>query len=396
MRILKLRTKFLVAFAALGMLASGEAQTLYRAGDIVADFTLTERGTGKVVSLSDFEGKIVFLEWFTHWCPFCQAAAAVVKPGVVDQFANGNQHGVPVLHVSVNLQAGAETQTQNFINFYKLGYVAEDFNRAVANRFATGGQPIFAIINGVANSPSHKQYELVYSHLGFGNLNAPIASFQAAINSVRAGVAEVAPSIELGPVGQRVASGSQVEFSVVVSDVSGVSYQWRRNAEPIPDSNSAVFRIEGATIEDAGTYDVVVTRSSLHATSGAAELVVIESLADYLRRFEVPEWLAAPEADADGDGYANVLEYLLRSDPGDVGRVPYVDWRLPQGNLSIAYDAGVVIGYALRVQFSRLPSFADLVEVDLSEGKSGAATVVDSPLYMDDGSVFARLLAREN
>ena len=42
------------------------AQT-YNVGDTVGDFTLNEHGTGRAVRLSDFEGKIVFLEWFAWW-----------------------------------------------------------------------------------------------------------------------------------------------------------------------------------------------------------------------------------------------------------------------------------------------------------------------------------------
>lgn len=43
------------------------AQTMYRTGDQIEDFTLTNRETGEPLMLSDFEGKIVFLEWFAWW-----------------------------------------------------------------------------------------------------------------------------------------------------------------------------------------------------------------------------------------------------------------------------------------------------------------------------------------
>jgi len=43
------------------------AQTMYRAGDQIEDFTLTNRDTGEPLRLSDFDGKIVFLEWFAWW-----------------------------------------------------------------------------------------------------------------------------------------------------------------------------------------------------------------------------------------------------------------------------------------------------------------------------------------
>ena len=160
----------------------------YQEGDIVENFTLTNRETGQPVSLYDLEGKIIFMEWFAYWCPFCQAAAADVEPGIVEYYRDrgGNPNGVEVMHVALNLERNNSSSTNNFINFYNFSFVLEDTSRVVANRFAAGGQPIFAIINGVANSSSHEQWELVYSHLGYGDLTQPISTFRNEINSVEA------------------------------------------------------------------------------------------------------------------------------------------------------------------------------------------------------------------
>ena len=43
------------------------AQATYSEGDLVEDFTLVNRTTGEPLSLSDFEGSIIFLEWFAWW-----------------------------------------------------------------------------------------------------------------------------------------------------------------------------------------------------------------------------------------------------------------------------------------------------------------------------------------
>lgn len=81
-----------------------EAQR-YTAGDIVENFTLINRANGEEVSLYNMEGKIIFLEWFAWWCPFCKAAAADVGPGIIDYYdiRDGNPAGVPVMHVGLNL-----------------------------------------------------------------------------------------------------------------------------------------------------------------------------------------------------------------------------------------------------------------------------------------------------
>lgn len=162
----------------------------YAEGDIVENFTLINRATGEPVSLYDFEGKVIFLEWFAYWCPFCQAAAAEIGPNLIEYYESrgGNSDGVEFMHVALNLQRNAENSTQSFIDFYRLPFVLNDFDREVANRFQNGGQPIFAIINGVANSPSNQLWELVYTRLGYGDLSQPITEFRQAVNSVRAAV----------------------------------------------------------------------------------------------------------------------------------------------------------------------------------------------------------------
>jgi len=184
----------------LGISLSGSALPLhaatYQVGEIVQDFTLTDRATRQPMKLSDFEGKIVFLDWFAWWCPFCQAAAPQLLEGIDRHYATegGNPAGIPVVHVGVNLQPGAERQTQTFVDRAGLELVLEDFDRRVASKFASSGQPIFAIINGVANSPSHRQWELVYSQLGYGQTQFPIEAFRSAIDAIQKPVAVAGPA----------------------------------------------------------------------------------------------------------------------------------------------------------------------------------------------------------
>ncbi len=169
--------------------APGLHGAAYRVGDGVEDFSLVNRATRQPIQLTDFAGKIVVLEWFAWWCPFCQAAAPQLRDGVGLHYKSrgGNPAGIEVVHVGINLQSGQESQTQNFVNRAGLDVVLEDFNRSLANRFfPTGGQPLFAIINGVTNSPSHRPWELIYARQGYGQTTFPIADFRAAIDAVEA------------------------------------------------------------------------------------------------------------------------------------------------------------------------------------------------------------------
>lgn len=200
----------------------------YKTNDIVTNFTFVARkqftrpdGTiapaGSTVRLSDFAGHIVFLEWFAVWCPFCVAAAPQVETGIVDWYAarNGNSYGVPVLHIAVNQESDSfyRTRTDNFVTQQDFAITVNDYDSTSTNKvrflFQNSGQPIFAIINGVTNSPSHQPWQLLVNHLGYGDtdFNPELASFRAIINTVQAPV--VAPQLSAAHI-----VGSSFEFTL--------------------------------------------------------------------------------------------------------------------------------------------------------------------------------------
>ncbi len=181
----------------------------YAVGDVVTNFSFIARrqftgpdGTivpvGARVYLHDFAGRIVFLEWFAVWCPYCVAAAPQVENGIVDWYASrgGNPHGVPVLHVAVNQEAASfyQTQTDNFINLQGFAVVVNDYDATSINpvrfKFQSAGQPIFVVINGVTNSPTHQPWQLLVNHLGYGDtdFSQELANFRTIIDTVQLGV----------------------------------------------------------------------------------------------------------------------------------------------------------------------------------------------------------------
>ena len=178
----------------------------YQVGNVVTNFTLVARrqftrpdGTlapaGSTVRLSDFAGRVVFLEWFAVWCPYCVAAAPQVRAGIVDYYAarGGNPYGVPVLDIAVNQEplASYQAQTDSFITQQGFNPVVNDYGPGLGtNRvrflFQNTGQPIFAVINCLTNSPSHQPWQLLVNHLGYGDtdFNTELASFRALIDTV--------------------------------------------------------------------------------------------------------------------------------------------------------------------------------------------------------------------
>ena len=378
------------------------AQGYYQTGDILEEFTLTERGTGKTVHLSDFEGKIVFLDWFAYWCPFCQAAAPSIESGIVQHYVNGNRNGVPVMYVAVNLQGGAETQTQSYIDAYHIPYVTEDFNRDAANKFAPQVQPIFAIVNGVANSPSHEQWELVYSHVGYGNNTQPISEMQSAIDSVKAGVEPTnPPEITTEPNDMRIGTGDTLSLSVIATGDQPLSYQWQRDGENIEDATEATLTIASATLDDADSYTVIVTNGAGSDTSRTADVTIVTSFADYLAASGAPAEERGLDDDPDRDGIANAFEYLAQTNPMDASSALPPSESVIRSNQGIPYlalaypdNTDATIGIALASEFAGSPSLANAQPGTPIESESPNWSMVRSPTSLSANSpTFARLVA---
>ena len=271
-----LRSALFLLTAGLALAPAARAQARYATGNTVANFTLTDRATGRPVQLTDFAGKVVLLEWFAWWCPFCQASASQIGPGIVQYYSSrgGNAAGFPVLHVSINLQGGQDTQTQQFVEAYRLGLVINDFDRALANRFQADGQPIFAVINGVTNSSSHRPWELVYSQLGYGSTQAPIAAMKSAIDSVRGAVVIDPLAIAAQPSAVTATLGSAVVFDVIATGTGPLTYQWFRDGVAIPGATTANYTLPAATTTVVGNYTVRITGSQGTVTSAPARLTV--------------------------------------------------------------------------------------------------------------------------
>lgn len=199
---------FLAAWVMLGMLAllQPAAAATLRVGDTVGDLSFIARQAfkrpdgvevpaGSKVKLADFAGNIVFLEWFAVWCPFCVAAVPQVEAQITKHYASrgGNPGGIPVIHVAVNQESRSfyQTQTDGFVASHQFGITLNDYDATSVNRsrsqFQSSGQPIFVVINGVTNSPTHKAWEVLVNHLGYGDTDfvQELTAFRAKIDLVQ-------------------------------------------------------------------------------------------------------------------------------------------------------------------------------------------------------------------
>lgn len=83
------------------------------------------------------------------------------------------------------------------------------------------------------------------------------------------------PTIIGQPVGQQIASGSTVVFSV--SSPNATSYQWRKDGVNLANATRATLAIFGATNSDAGAYSVVASNTNGNVTSQTANLGIVNT-----------------------------------------------------------------------------------------------------------------------
>ena len=164
----------------------------------------------------------------------------------------------------------------------------------------------------------------------------------------------LAPRVVTQPGSLSVNAGQSATFTVVAAGSPEPSYQWFKDEEPIADATSATYAIPTALPADAGSYTVVLTNSAGAVTSAAATLAVTSSLATWAGGYGLDSSAVGfASADADGDGVANLLEYLLGGNPvaANSALLPLVTTVGAGGGQSLAldYDRSVTAAAALVV-----------------------------------------------
>lgn len=81
------------------------------------DFTLKDL-SGRNISLSDYRGKVVLLEFWATWCPPCRASV----PALVELNNKYGQRGFVVLAVSMDTDSDASDNLSHFSVSNKINY----------------------------------------------------------------------------------------------------------------------------------------------------------------------------------------------------------------------------------------------------------------------------------
>ena len=129
----------------------------------------------------------------------------------------------------------------------------------------------------------------MFTQLGYGSTQAPIADFRRAIDSVRAPAVVVppvvtppvvspptvaAPALAAGPRDLTVRPDQFAQFFAINS--GGIAtHEWRKDGALLPGATGAVLTLANVTAAHAGRYSVTLTNTTGSVTSTSATLVEI-------------------------------------------------------------------------------------------------------------------------
>jgi peroxiredoxin len=133
------RTLSILAIAAILSVGCQSAAKSYQKQKAPA-FTLTDT-TGKKFSLSDFKGKVVFVDFWATWCPPC-----VMSSPEVEKMSNDYKN-TPLVVLSLSLDDSEDT-VRKFLKTHKISNrVAVAANTDVPEHYSVRGIPAFYLID---------------------------------------------------------------------------------------------------------------------------------------------------------------------------------------------------------------------------------------------------------
>ncbi len=126
------------------------SSTLSASQDKVApDFKLKTLD-GKTVTLADYEGKVVFLNFWATWCPPCRQEI----PDFIEAYDNLKNEGLVILGVAVS---DKENNVKNYVEKNKMNYPIAMGDMKIVQDYEPGNAIPTTIVIGRDGKIYHKQ-----------------------------------------------------------------------------------------------------------------------------------------------------------------------------------------------------------------------------------------------
>ncbi|MBF0557652.1 MAG: TlpA family protein disulfide reductase [Nitrospirae bacterium] len=131
----------------------GEKGASLSSNDAAPAFVLSTP-EGAKISLDDYKGKVVMIEFFASWCPPCQ----MVAPEIKSAYERYKDKGFTVLAISIDEGPDAGKAVSNFIKTYGISYPVALDDGTASRRYQVISIPTSFIID--------KTGKLANKHIG--------------------------------------------------------------------------------------------------------------------------------------------------------------------------------------------------------------------------------------
>ena len=133
---------------------------------------------------------------------------------------------------------------------------------------------------------------------------------------------QLAPNILTNPASQSIAGGGTATFTVAAAGIFDPTYQWLKNGTNLNGQTGTTLTINNASVNDAGSYSVIVSNPAGVVTSTVATLSVGNSAPVFITpptgtniAINVGVNLSVACTATDSDTPAQTLTYSLLSGP---------------------------------------------------------------------------------